>query len=158
MLDRLGGARVAFIGDGPYRGVLEEQLASRPAHFAGYLKGYELATAVASADVLVFPSQTDTLGLVMLEAMAAGTPVVAADTGGTTDLVEHGLTGLLFPPGDAAAAAGAVRRLLDDRVTRELVRVAGRAQAERWTWKAAAQDLRRWYRRAIDRLGQPKAA
>ncbi|HEY1420036.1 MAG TPA: glycosyltransferase [Candidatus Dormibacteraeota bacterium] len=158
MLDRLSGARVAFIGDGPYRGVLEEQLASRPAHFAGYLKGYELATAVASADVLVFPSQTDTLGLVMLEAMAAGTPVVAADTGGTTDLVEHGLTGLLFPPGDAAAAAGAVRRLLDDRVTRELVRVAGRAQAERWTWKAAAQDLRRWYRRAIDRLGQPKAA
>jgi glycosyltransferase involved in cell wall biosynthesis len=158
LLDRLPGTRVAFIGDGPHRSLLEQQLASRSAHFAGYLKGEELATAVASADALVFPSQTDTLGLVMLEAMAAGTPVVAADSGGTPDLVEDGRTGFLFRPGDAEGAARALRRVFDDAVTRELVRIAGRAQAERWTWAAAARDLRRWYAHAMERATQPTAA
>jgi glycosyltransferase involved in cell wall biosynthesis len=158
LLDRLPGTHAAFVGDGPYRPLLEQQLASRQAHFAGYLKGEELASAVASADALVFPSQTDTLGLVMLEAMAAGTPVVAAASGGTPDLVDDGLTGFLFRPGDAAGAARAIGRLFDDPVTRELVRVAGRAQAECWTWAAATRDLRGWYSRAIERTRQPKAA
>ena len=158
VLDRVPNSRVAFIGDGPYRSLLQQQLATRPAHFAGYLKGEELASAVASADALVFPSQTDTLGLVMLEAMAAGTPVVAADSGGTPDLVHDGRTGFLFRPGDADTAARALRRVVDDAVTRELVRLAGRAQAERWTWAAAARDLRGWYGRAISRTRQPKAA
>lgn len=158
MLDRLPSTRVALVGDGPHRSLLQQQLASRHAHFTGYLKGEELASAIASADVLMFPSQTDTLGLVMLEAMAAGTPVVAAESGGTPDLVDDGRTGLLFRPGDGAGAASAVRRLMEDPITRELVRVAGRVQAERWTWAAAARDLRGWYARAIERTQQPKAA
>jgi glycosyltransferase involved in cell wall biosynthesis len=158
MLDLLPGARLAVVGDGPYRPLLQQQLASRPVHFAGYLAGTELATAVASADALVFPSQTDTLGLVLLEAMAAGTPVVAADSGGVPDMVHDGLTGFLFRPGDVKAAARGVRRLLDDRMTRELIRAAARAEAEEWTWAAAVRDLRGWYRAAIVREAQPKAA
>jgi glycosyltransferase involved in cell wall biosynthesis len=159
LADQIPGARLALIGDGPHRPLLEQQLASRSAHFAGYLKGEDLATAVASADVLVFPSETDTLGLVILESMASGTPVVAARSGGSPDLIADGHTGFLFAPGNVKDAAGAVRRLLDDQVTRQLIRVAGRVQAERWTWAEAVRDLRGWYARAIRRdTRQPKAA
>lgn len=150
MLRRLPDVRMAFIGDGPYRSALEHQLAGHAVHFAGYLAGEELASAVASADVLVFPSETDTLGLVLLEAMAAGTPVVAANCGGVPDIVRHGYNGMLFAPRDATAAAKAVRRLLEDDIARELIRVAGRREADRWTWAAATDDLRSWYGRAID--------
>ena len=149
VLPRVPGARLAIVGDGPHRGTLERHFASQPVHFAGYLAGEELASAVASADVMVFPTETDTLGLVLLESMAAGTPVVAANSGGVPEVVEHGRSGLLFAPGDAAVAAAAVERVLHDGVTRELVRLAGRRQAEAWSWAAAAEDLRRWYRRAI---------
>jgi glycosyltransferase involved in cell wall biosynthesis len=158
MLDHLPGVRLALVGDGPHRASLEQQLAGRPAHFTGYLAGEELATAVASADALVFPSQTDTLGLVLIEAMAAGTPAVAARCGGAPDVVRHGFNGLLFAPGDAQAAAAAVRQVLHDPIRRELFRVAGRREAERWTWAAATADLRRFYARAIDLEAPAQAA
>lgn len=158
MHGRMPGARFAFIGDGPHRPALEQQLSGAPVHFAGYLAGMELAAAVACADVLVFPSQTDTLGLVLLEAMAAGVPVVATRSGGVTDVIRDGFNGLLFEPGDAAAATAAVQRLLEDRITRELIRVAGRREAERWTWAAATDDLRTFYRRAIEMEAPAKAA
>jgi glycosyltransferase involved in cell wall biosynthesis len=158
ILSQLPGARIAFVGDGPHRQALEHQFAGQPVHFAGYLVGEELATAIASADVLVFPSQTDTLGLVLLEAMAAGTPVVAAHSGGVTDIVEDGSNGFLFAPGDAIAAAGAVRRVIRDGVGRELMRVAARRTTEMWTWAAAADDLRAWYRRVIELEVPAKAA
>jgi len=158
MLHRLPDARMALVGDGPYRATLERQLDPARVHITGYMGGAELASAVASADVLVFPSQTDTLGLVLLEAMAAGTPVAAADAGGAPDVVRHGFNGLLFPPGDADAAAVAVRRLLTRGVERELIRLAGRREADRWTWAAATRDLREWYMRAIDMTVLPRAA
>lgn len=158
MLPHLPGMRLAFIGDGPHRATLEQRLAGAPVHFTGYLAGADLAAAVASADVLVFPSQTDTLGLVLLESMAAGTPVVAARCGGAPDLVRHGFNGQLFAPGDVAAAAACVRHLVHDPLQRELIRVAGRREADRWTWSAATEDLRRWYRRAIELEAPAQAA
>ena len=158
ILAHMPGVRLAFVGDGPHRQALEHQLAGLPALFLGYLAGEELASAVASADALVFPSQTDTLGLVLLESMAAGTPVVAARCGGAPDVVRDGFNGLLFTPGDAASAVRCVRHLVHDPIARELIRVAGRRQAERWTWAAATDDLRRWYRRAIELEGLAQAA
>jgi glycosyltransferase involved in cell wall biosynthesis len=158
MLDKLPGVRLAFIGDGPYRAELERRLKDHDVCFAGYLTGDQLASAVASADALVFPSQTDTLGLVLLEAMAAGTPVVAANCGGAPDLVRDAFNGMLFAPGDADSAAAAVRRLLADDIARELIRVAARRQAERWTWAAATDDLRTWYGRAVELQAMAKAA
>ncbi len=158
MLGALPGVRLAVVGDGPHRQTLEQELAGLPAHFAGYLRGEELAVAVASADVLVFPSQTDTLGLVLLEAMAAGTPVVAANSGGVPSVVRHGFNGLLFQPGDALDAAAAVSRLLADAMARELMRLAGRREADRWTWAAATEDLREWYRRAAELEAPARAA
>ena len=158
LLDALPGVRLALIGDGPHRAALESRLGGRPVHFAGYMQGEELASAVASADVLVFPSQTDTLGLVLLEAMAAGTMVVAANSGGVPEVVRDRFNGLLFPAGDVMAAAAAVRSLLYDTIGRELIRVAARRMAERWTWAAATDDLRGWYLRAAGLGATAKAA
>lgn len=157
IMDGVPAAHLAVVGDGPQRAWLESSLRGRPVTFAGYLRGTELASALASADVLVFPSATETLGLVALEAMAAGTPVVAAAAGGLLTLVEHGGNGFVFPPGDTAAAARLVRRLLDDRFELELMRVRARRFADAWTWQAAAADLRRHYMGVIV-PAEPRAA
>lgn len=152
------GARLAIVGDGPHRNALEQHFAGQPVHFTGFLAGEQLAAAVASADAMVFPSETDTLGLVLLEAMAAGTPVVAAASGDVPDVVEDGVSGLLFAPGDAAAAAVAVRGILENAEPRGAMRLAAQRQAESWSWPAAVEDLRGWYRRAIDAEAPSAAA
>lgn len=86
------GSKV-IVGDGPSRTALE---AAYPGtHFLGYRHGEELARALAAADVFVFPSRTDTLGLVMLEAMACGLPVAAYPVPGPQDVVVDGKTGCL---------------------------------------------------------------
>lgn len=72
--------QLALVGDGPDRGRLERMFHGTRATFTGFLRGDDLADAYAAADVFVFPSHTDTLGLVLLEAMATGLPIVAADT------------------------------------------------------------------------------
>lgn len=81
------------IGDGPARSTLETQFPD--AHFTGYRFGEELATLLASGDVFVFPSRTDTFGLVMLEAMASGLPVAAFPVTGPVDVVRDGISGCL---------------------------------------------------------------
>jgi len=86
------GSKVV-IGDGPARSTLQKRFPA--AHFLGYKFGEDLAKHVASADVFVFPSRTDTLGLVMLEAMACGVPVAAYPVPGPVDVVLNGVSGSL---------------------------------------------------------------
>ena len=88
----LPGSKV-IIGDGPARKRLQQQWPD--AHFIGFMHGEMLARAMAAADVFVFPSRTDTLGLVMLEAMACGVPVAAYPVPGPLDVVRDGVTGAL---------------------------------------------------------------
>ncbi|MEE4296181.1 MAG: glycosyltransferase family 1 protein [Wenzhouxiangella sp.] len=88
----LPGSKVV-IGDGPARASLQKRFPA--AHFLGYKLGEELAKHVASADVFIFPSRTDTLGLVMLEAMACGVPVAAYPVPGPLDVVLNGVSGSL---------------------------------------------------------------
>lgn len=86
------------------------------------LHGEELSAAFASADVFVMPSETETLGFVVLEAMASGLPVVAVAAGGIPDIITNpGATGFMYPPGDMAAAAAVVGRLLADSALRQKV-------------------------------------
>lgn len=96
------GAKVV-VGDGPARAVLER--AYPQAHFLGAMFGHELAGAYAGADVLVFPSRTDTFGLVMVEAMACGTPVAAYPVTGPIDIVTPQSGALSDRLEDAIAAA-----------------------------------------------------
>lgn len=86
------GSKV-IVGDGPARKSLQAKFPE--AHFLGYHHGENLARLVASADVFVFPSRTDTLGLVMLEAMASGVPVAAYPVPGPLDVVLEGVSGCL---------------------------------------------------------------
>lgn len=100
LLDRRDDVVLAIVGDGPDRARLEEVFAGTATVFTGFLRGDELAAAFASADAFVFPSVTETLGLVILEAMASGLPVVAARSGPTVEQVEDGVTGRIHDAGD----------------------------------------------------------
>jgi glycosyltransferase involved in cell wall biosynthesis len=139
--------RLVLVGDGPARPALERQLAGLPVHFAGFLKGDELATAYASADAFVFPSDTETFGQVIQEAMASGLPVMAARAGGALDLVRDGITGMLVAPGDAADLRAHIRQLAADPALRGALGQAGRRAAERRSWSSVMDELLGHYQR-----------
>jgi glycosyltransferase involved in cell wall biosynthesis len=145
VLESIPGARLALVGDGPHRSALEKHFAGTPTHFVGYLTGEALGSAFASADAFIFPSRTETLGLVLLEAMAAGCPVVAARSGGIPDIVTDGVNGYLFDPRDEQGAIAATQRLFQEQTERETLRQNARAEAERWSWSAATHQLQQYY-------------
>lgn len=122
-------AHLIVIGDGPYRASLEALLKGLPATLTGYLHGEELATALASCDVKVFPSTTDTWGNAPLEAQAAGLPVIVTDIGGPAELMEDGVTGLMVRGNDLPSLQQAMLRMMD-ATTRESMGRAARAFAE----------------------------
>lgn len=109
-------AEVVIIGDGPCRGDLEARARQIGLAHAVRLPGtvYPTHEALAGASVFVFPSLAEPQGLALLEAFAAGVPVVASRTGGISEMLEHDVDGLLVPPGDPGALAAAVCRLLDE--------------------------------------------
>ena len=142
--------RLAIVGDGPVRHELERHFRGTATYFAGYLRGEPLATAYASADVFVMPSKTETLGLVLMEAMAAGCPVVACRAGGIPDAVEDGVTGYLFEPSDRHGLVNTVRRALANPAERATVRARARADVERHSWAGSTDQLRKYYAQAIE--------
>jgi glycosyltransferase involved in cell wall biosynthesis len=149
VLEALPGTRLALVGDGPYRQQLERLFEGTPTTFVGYLAGEELASAYASGDAFLFPSSTETLGLVLLEAMAAGCPVVGARRGGIPDIVSDGVNGFLYDPDQEGSLTTAVANLLGEADTRHALRLAAREEAERWGWAAATEQLRGYYRQVL---------
>jgi len=131
---------LVIVGDGPDSERLREE-AGPGVHFTGYLSGRELAEAYAAGDVFAFPSDTETFGNVVLEAMASGVPVVAPARGGVLDTVVPGETGLLCPPGDPAAFAETCRELLEDGERRRRLAEGSRSAAESRSWKAIFDRL-----------------
>ena len=147
LLARLPSARLAVVGDGPERKELEELFESSPATagratFLGTLRGEALSRAYASADVFLMPSETETLGFVVLEAMASSLPVVAVASGGVPDIItQPGGNGFLYPPGDADAAVALTRSLMRDSGLRQRVGAAARQEAAAWGWAAATRHM-----------------
>jgi glycosyltransferase involved in cell wall biosynthesis len=107
-----------------------EQVADR-VHFLEGLSKEELASFYAAADVFALPSTGEGFGLVFLEAMAFGKPVVGADAGGITDLIRHGSNGLLIPPNDLEGLAQGLSRLLQDEPFRRKLGECGAAMVRR---------------------------
>lgn len=140
-LAQMDDVRLVLVGDGPARPALERRLAGTSAYFTGFLRGEALATAYASADVCLFPSDTETFGQVIQEAMASGLPVVAARAGGAIDLVQDGINGALFTPGDAGELRAQVQRLLANPAQRAVLGQAGRTAAERRSWTSVLDEL-----------------
>ena len=132
------------------REALETHFAGTNTNFVGYLHGLELASAYASADAFIFPSRTETLGLVLLEAMAAGCPVVAANSGGIPDIVTNGENGFMFDVNDPDGAITATKRLLEAQTEREQLRANARKEAERWGWAAATRQLQSYYHDVVN--------
>lgn len=158
VLEAIPDAHLAIVGDGPNREALEAHFAGTQTHFVGYLQGLELASAFASSDAFIFPSRTETLGLVLLEAMAAGCPVVAANSGGIPDIVTDGVNGYLFEPTDPNGAIIATKRLLAAKEEREKLRKNARLEAEKWGWAASTNQLRKYYQTVLNQSSFPLAA
>ena len=118
----------------------------------------ELRERYAEADVCLFPTEwPEPFGLVPLEAMACGTPVVATGSGGSGEFLLHGENCLRFPPGDAAALAAAVRRLADDPDLRRRIVRTGFATANELSVDRLADVLEAWHIAAAGRYasGRP---
>ncbi|MGH2451431.1 MAG: glycosyltransferase, partial [Candidatus Limnocylindria bacterium] len=146
-----------LIGKGKDRSVLERRIAEAGLEgrvsLAGSLKRADVAEVLRSAHVLVAPSVATKRGkregipVALMEAMSGGVAVVASDLSGIPELVEHEATGLLVPPRDSTALAGALRRLHDDPALRERLALAGREKVEReFDVRASAAELVRRFR------------
>ena len=144
---------LAIVGDGPLREQLERRFAGTATTFLGFLGGDELAQAYASADAFVLPSETETLGMVTLEAHAAGLPVIAADSPVARELVRHGIDGLRYDPRVPGALAGAVGLLAVDPALRQAMGREGLQAVSGATWRHATHALRDHYVRACELVG-----
>ena len=143
--------RALIIGEGPARPWFEEQLKKQDAIFVGHQEKEDLAHALASTDLFLNPSITETFGNVTLEAMACGLPVVAAVATGATSLVRDGETGTLVEPGDADAFADALEAYVRDPELRRKHGDAGLAFAKTMDWDRINGAVLNVYRRVIER-------
>lgn len=134
-----GRIDLSLVGDGPDRERLARLFATAPVTFTGTLTGAALARAYADADVFVFPSTTETLGLVLLEALASGVPVVAFDTPASREIVGSCAASRLVPQDEPHRIADLVAELLATRPAE--LGAAARQEAQQWSWQAATADL-----------------
>ena len=138
-------ARYLLIGDGELRSEIEGQIAAAGLEASFCLLGTrsDVPNLLAAADLFVLPSLWEGLPMALIEAMAAGLPVVATDVSGTRGVMLHGETGLLVPPGDAAALAQAIAALLAEPERAARMGAAGRLRVERYfsARKQAADHL-----------------
>ena len=142
LVEACAGLPFVVVGDGPLR--------SRVPGAVGFVPPGELGPWYERAAVVVAPSRREGYGVVPREAMAWARPVVATAVGGLVDAVEDGVTGLLVPPGDAAALRSAVERLLGDADLRARLGAAAREKAQReLSYGVAAERLRAVYEEAL---------
>jgi glycosyltransferase involved in cell wall biosynthesis len=139
--------RVLVIGEGPARAWFEHQLPD--AIFLGEQTGTDLSRAIASSDVLLNPSVTETFGNITLESMACAVPVVAAQASGTTSLVRHGKTGILVDPQETGEFADALELYARSPDLRLKHGKAGLQVARRMDWDKINSAVIRTYTHAI---------
>ncbi len=133
-----------LIGEGPERPRIEAAFAPLRDRvvFAGLREPAEIARVHAAADLFLWPAVNEAFGMAILEASAAGLPVVAGAAGGVPEIVRDGRTGLLVPVGDAGAFAAAARQLIEDEgLRRSLGQAAARTVADRHGLTIAVQRL-----------------
>lgn len=147
--------RLECAGEGPERQRLEAMAASLGlgdcVTFAGFLDRQALAGRLARCTIFVMPSRSEPFGIAVVEALAAGAPIVASDVGGIPEILRHGRDGLLVPPGDAVALLSALRTLLSDPARRVRLSAAGPVRARDFPWTATAKR----YMELFERLRDP---
>ena len=125
----------------PYRGQIQ---------FTGWLSPTQVAGWYRRADILVVPSRYEPFGMVMLEGMLHGLPIVAAASGGPKEILRHGRTGLLFAPKDVTGLIDALVRLIEDTpLRRKIGKAAARSVRRRWLWSSTVEQMRAVYQGAL---------
>lgn len=144
---------VLLVGDGPRRAAYEREAralgVAERCHFVGRVSSERFTDVYRSMDVFAFPSTNaaEAFGLVAVEAMSCGVPVVASDLPGVRSVVADGTTGLLVPPNDPAALADALNRLLEqDDLRRGMGRAARERAVARYDWDRHIEELTKTYR------------
>jgi L-malate glycosyltransferase len=145
-------ARLVLVGDGPEYGrtreLVEKLELEEYVRYVGVVD--DVTPILAAADVLLLPSETESFGLVALEAMASGVPVVASDVGGLPEVVDHGVTGFLAPVGDVDAMARYCLKLLEDCAAGKTYAAAARRRAvEKFDYRAIIPQYERIYERLL---------
>ncbi len=148
------GLRLVVAGEGPHGDALRDEVKRRRLQrcvtFTGFLSQDQLPPLLGAADCVVVPSLYEPFGMIALEAGAAGTPVVAAASGGLAKLIEPGVTGMTFPAGDQDRLVEAVSSVLSDEIlARRLARRAREVAAARYGWPSIAERTVAAYQRAL---------
>lgn len=149
MLEKRSDISLGIIGDGPARNDLEKVFEGTKTVFTGFLHGEELSQAYASSDAFIFPSISETLGLVILEGMASGLPVIAAKSGPTMEQVTHEVNGMLYENEDLDSLLDAVE-VIDDEERFNNIKVEARKEALKFSWDNASKRLLDYYKDARD--------
>jgi glycogen synthase len=147
------GVQLVLAGDGPERAALH-RLVDRlgvgdRVQFLGFVPRVRVPALLRAADVLALPSRYEELGTVVIEAMRAGVPVVAADTGGVSSTITDGATGLLVPPGQPEALAAGLRRVFNDDGLARRLAAAARCRSHDYSWEALADRVLGVYREVV---------
>ena len=146
--------RFIFVGDGPMRHELETRCPDGA--FLGAVPHDQVAVAMASADLFLFPSTTDTLGNVVLEAQASGLPVIVSDCGGPKEHMVPNSTGIVCAADDAGSFTAAAVRLITQRSVRTTMATAAREYAAGRSWQASMTPLfGAWQQAAASRAATP---
>ena len=155
---RFDDLRLVVAGDGPDRAAVEgvsPELRPR-IRMLGAVPNVDLPPISAAGDLFLGSAVGgESFGVVLVEAMAAGVPVVASDIPGYREVIRDGVDGLLVPPRDPGAIADAAGRILADPELAARLRDAGRARAEAFDWSVVVAALHECYRRATDDVGVP---
>ena len=140
---------LAIVGGGPELEHLQELFAGTRTQFTGFMSGNELSAAFASGDAFVFPSITETLGLVVLEAQASGLPVVAAASPATCEQIHDGVNGLVYDPQRPGALQEALEQVLSDETHASVIAQEGLKAARENGWDRASAALLEAYEEVL---------
>lgn len=146
--------RLYLVGDGTLRSNLESDINDRgldeSIRFVGPVPHDEIQRYYAAADIFCLPSHHESLGLVNLEAMAAGTPVVTTRIDAIEEYISNGENGVLVPPGDVRALTDALDQLAGDPDLRTRLAASGRATASQFSWSSQARKIETFYEETSD--------
>lgn len=140
---------LTIVGDGPAREDLERIFAGTKTTFTGFLRDQALSEAFATGDGFIFPSVSETFGLVISEAMASGLPIFAAENGPTLEQIVPGETGYIFQTKNSESLMAALSHLDNCLKMREM-KVKARLEAEKYSWENATRTLLNFYETAIE--------
>jgi len=155
LAESMPNACLLLVGEGPLRGQLEARAAdlgiAERVRFMGFRD--DVPRILGALDCFALPSLSEGLSIATIEAMAAGLPVVVTASGGPSDLVRHGETGLMVPPGDASALSAAITAIRGDPDLAQRLGAAARRKAEAFDVRSMGQKYERLYREVLSDSG-----